>query len=96
MILAVAAFDLAVMTWRVRTNELVPDAEASGGLFKTGGNVLFGVGKAISKMCIRDSYYSWGRTWQEDYASNIQGYQQDENKMCIRDRRWISRGQASS
>lgn len=50
LILAVAALDLAVMTRRIGTNELVPDAQASGGLFKTGGNALFGVGKAIGKL----------------------------------------------
>ena len=49
-VLTMRAFDLAVMTRRIGTNELVPDAQASGGLFKTGGNVLFGVGKAIGKL----------------------------------------------
>ena len=50
LILTMAAFDLAVMAGRIGANEFVPDAEANGGLFETGGNVLFGVGKAVGKL----------------------------------------------
>ena len=34
LILAVAAFHLAVVTGRIRADELVPDAEVSSSLFK--------------------------------------------------------------
>ena len=33
----------------------------------------------LTKYMYSQNYYSWGRTWQEDYASNIQMYQQDEH-----------------
>ena len=35
----VAAFDLAIMSGRVRTDQLVLDAQLSGGFLKKGGNI---------------------------------------------------------
>lgn len=49
LILAVAAFNLAVMAGCIGRNEFVTDAQTSSCLFETGGNILFGVGKAIGK-----------------------------------------------
>ena len=50
LIFSIAAFDLAVVPWSIGTNELVSDAELSSCVLKQGGNIPFGVGKAVGKL----------------------------------------------
>ena len=49
LILAVAALNLAVMAWSVRSNKLVTDAEPGGGEFEASRNVSFAVREAVGK-----------------------------------------------
>lgn len=49
LILAVAAFDLTIVTRGVGTNEFVTNAEFSGGGFKQRWDVAFGIGKTVGK-----------------------------------------------
>ena len=49
LVFPVAAFYLAIMSGRVRTDELMPDAQLSGGFLKKGWDVSFAVGKTVSK-----------------------------------------------
>ena len=50
LVLSVATFHLAVMPWCVRTNELVADAQLSGGFLKQGRDVPLAFGKPIGKL----------------------------------------------
>ena len=50
LIFSMAAFDLAVVPGSIGTNELVSDAELSSCVLKQGGNIPFGVGKAVGKL----------------------------------------------
>ena len=45
-----AAFHLAVMPWCVRANELVADAQLSGGFLKQGRDVPLRIGKTVGKL----------------------------------------------
>ena len=49
LVFPVAALYLAIMSGRVRTDELMPDAQLSGGFLKKGWDVSFAVGKTVSK-----------------------------------------------
>ena len=49
LILAVAAFNLAVMARSIGTDEFMTNAQTSSCLFEIGRNIPFGVGKAICK-----------------------------------------------
>lgn len=44
------ALYLAIVSTGIRTNELVTDAKSGGSKLKTGGNVPFAVGEAVSKL----------------------------------------------
>ena len=50
LILAVAAFDLAVVAWSIGAYELVADTELSSRILKQSRNIPFGVGKAIGEL----------------------------------------------
>ena len=50
LVLPVAALHLAVVAWRVRTDELVPDTQLSGGGLKEGRQIPFTVGKTIGEL----------------------------------------------
>ena len=45
-----AALHLAVMPWCVRANELVSDAQLSGGFLKQGRDVPLRIGKTVGKL----------------------------------------------
>ena len=49
LVFPVAAFYLAIMSGRVRTDELMLDTQFSGGFLKKGWDVSFAVGKTVSK-----------------------------------------------
>ena len=49
LVFPVAAFYLAIMSGRVRTDELMLDTQLSGGFLKKGWDVSFAVGKTVSK-----------------------------------------------
>ena len=49
LVFPMAALHFAVMPGRVRTDELMPDAQLSGGFLKKGWDVSFAVGKTVSK-----------------------------------------------
>ena len=50
LILPVATLHLAVMSWHVGTNELMPDAQLGSGDLKQGGQIPPAVGKAVSEL----------------------------------------------
>ena len=50
LVLSVAALYLAIMSGRVRTDQLVPDAQLSGSFLKKSLNVPFAVGKTVGKL----------------------------------------------
>ena len=50
LILAVAAFDLAVVARGIRTDELVADAQIGGGVLKQGVQVALRVGETVGKL----------------------------------------------
>ena len=49
LVLTVAALDLAVVSGRIGTDELMPDAELSGRVLKQRRNIPLGVRKAVGK-----------------------------------------------
>ena len=50
LVFAVASLDLAVVSWRIGTNELVLNAQSEGGCFKKRRNVALACGEAIGKL----------------------------------------------
>ena len=50
LVLPVAALHLAVVAWRVRTDELVPDTQLSGGGLKEGRQIPFTGWKTIGEL----------------------------------------------
>ena len=50
LILTVAALDFAVVPWRIRADQLVPDAQFGGCLFKQRLQIALAVGKAIGEL----------------------------------------------
>lgn len=61
LILTMTSFHLAIVSWGVRTDELVADAQLRGGGFKQGGQVALGIGEAICEfkpvICL-DTFHS--------------------------------------
>ena len=50
LILPVAAFNLAVVTRRIGTDQLVPDTQLSGSGLKQGGQIPLAVGEAAGEL----------------------------------------------
>ena len=50
LILTVAAVDLAVVSWRIRANELVPDTPLCCRLFKECRQIAPAIGKTVGKL----------------------------------------------
>lgn len=50
LILPVAALHLVVMTWCVRTNELMPDTQLGNSGLKQDGQVMLAVGKTVGEL----------------------------------------------
>ena len=49
LVFPVAAFYLAIVSWGIRTDQFMPDAQLSGGFLKKGRDIPFTVGKPVSK-----------------------------------------------
>ena len=49
LVFPVATLHLAIMSGRVRTDQLMLDAQPSGGFLKKGGDIPFTVGKTVCK-----------------------------------------------
>ena len=50
LILTVAALDFAIVPRRIRADQLVPDAQLGGCLFKQRRQITFAVGKTVGKL----------------------------------------------
>ena len=50
LVLPVAAFHLAIVSWCIGLNEFVADTQLSSGFLKESGQVLLAVGKAVGKL----------------------------------------------
>lgn len=50
LVLPMTAFDLAVMSWGIRTDKFVPDTQLSGSFLEKCRDIPFAVGKTVGKL----------------------------------------------